>query len=137
MRRICFFVFIFILLTSSSCLNSKRDNSSIVTGCLKGHANTIRLVELDIHEFRMIDSTTCREDGSFSFQFSNDSLNIFALQFDKDDIITLILDKTDTVIVHIDLNEKPYHVSVDNSRESMLMGVYEQYTNQNLHKVDS
>ena len=85
----------------------------------------------------MIDSTTCREDGSFSFQFSNDSLNIFALQFDKDDIITLILDKTDTVIVHIDLNEKPYHVSVDNSRESMLMGVYEQYTNQNLHKVDS
>ncbi|MEA3477716.1 MAG: redoxin domain-containing protein [Bacteroidota bacterium] len=137
MHRICFFAFVFILLTSSGCLNSQRDNSSFITGSFEGHTGTIRLVELDIHELRMIDSTTCREDGSFSFQFSNDSLNIFALQFDKDDIITLILDKTDTVIVHIDLNEKPYHVSVDNSRESMLMGVYEQYTNHNLHKVDS
>jgi peroxiredoxin len=95
------------------------------------------LSELDINRVNLLDSAIISSDGSFSIDCKCDSTSVYALQIGEEQVITLIVQGGDSIHIEAVSGSKPFEYSVRGNEESMLMAIFEQHSNRNLHEIDS
>ena len=116
MKRIKYFLPLIILIVLlSACGGNKADkNSFVISGKLTNtKRDSVYLKELTLYSMKSIDSAVVNEDGDFYFKEEPKEIGFYIVKIKKDNFITLLIDKGETIDVSADARQlaRTYTVS--------------------------
>ena len=114
MKRLIFFPLILLILLSG-CGGHKADkNSFVISGkFMNAKRDSVYLKELTLYSMKSIDSAVVNEEGEFSFKVKPKELAFYIVKIKKDNFITLLIDKGETIDLTADARQlaRTYTVS--------------------------
>lgn len=115
MKRILYIFSLIVTVLFSGCGGNKADkNSFVIRGKLTNtKRDSVYLKELTLYSMKGIDSTVVNEDGDFYFKVKPKEIGFYIIKIKKDNFITLLIDKGETVDVSADVRQmaRTYMVS--------------------------
>lgn len=118
--------------------NGADDNSFVIKGKLtNSKQDSIYLQELTVKSNTGIDSTVLSEDGEFFFKVKPKEIGFYVLKMNKNNFVTLLVDKGETVEISGDVKNLLLTYSVSGSKGSELIRELNTNLNKNYDKVDS
>jgi peroxiredoxin len=115
MKRIIFILPLILVILFSGCGGHKADESSfVIRGKLSNtKRDSVYLKELTLYSMRSIDSTVVNEDGDFYFKVKPKEIAFYIVKIKKDNFITLLIDKGETIDITADVRQlaRTYTVS--------------------------
>jgi peroxiredoxin len=115
MKRILFILPLVLVIIFSGCGGHKADkNTFIINGKLtNAKRDSVYLKELTLYSMKSIDSTVVNEEGEFAFKVKPKEIAFYIIKIKKDNFITLLVDKGETIYLTADARQlaRTYTVS--------------------------
>ncbi len=113
-------------------------NEFTVSGEMKNASGEkLYLVELQLNELKVKDSTIVKEDGQFSFTGETANPQFYVLRTEPRNFLTLIAAPKDDIVVHADIDNLNQTYSVTGSEDSRLIQEMQFQLNQTIEELDS
>ena len=139
MKKILNLIPVIVVLIFAGCGGNKADEKSfVVKGNLSNaKKDSIYLKELTVSTMNTVDSAVVSEDGDFYFNVQPKEIGFYVLMLNKNNFITLLIDKGETVEITGDARQLLQSYKVSGSKGSELIWELNKHKKENLAKVDS
>lgn len=143
MRKIVLIIPVFILfLIACSGLDKASDDEFVIRGHLENFENQkVYLSELTPKEMIPLDSSAIKKDGTFTFKQKINEANFYLLKIGTKEknrnVVTLLIDKGETVTLKADANNVFESYTVEGSEGSQKIKDLEEHKSKQYQRVDS
>lgn len=138
-RLFSYLILLSLILSIYSCNGKRAGNDNfVINGTLYNSKETkLYLEELSVENNVVIDSVDVAGDGTFSFSYKPEQIGFYFLRIDKNNFVTLLLDKGETLTFTADVRHIADSYSVEGSEGSALIRKINKKLITNYARVDS